>query len=114
MNQERLFDETGAVLRDRGMKQAIDHAEQETPQWKELALAKLKEFTTEFSHLQFMAEDFRAWAVTNGLPKPPHARAFGGVMAKAAGARLIVKVGIGQVKNPKAHRANATIWRKGP
>ena len=114
MNQEALFDESGAELRDRGMKKAIDHAEQETPNWGDLAFDQLKEFTSMFPDLEFMAEDFREYAVLRDLPIPPHNRAFGSVMARAARAGLIVKVRYGQVQNPKAHRANAAVWRKAP
>jgi len=113
MNQLSMISETGEALRDEGMKQAIDHAEQEVPNWADLAYQKLREFVLAYPHLEFMAENVRSWSHHRGLPYPPHKRAWGGVMAKAAKSRLIIKVGMGQVKNPTAHCANANVWRKG-
>jgi len=113
MNQQSFLNETGQVLRNKGMEQAIEHAEQETPKWSDLALDKLKTFTGLYPNLEFMTEQFREWAITHGLPKPPHGRAFGGVMSRAARIKMIEKAGMSQVKNPKAHCANANVWRKG-
>ena len=113
MNQQScVFGESGEVLRDEGMQQAIDHAEQEVPNWADLTYQKLNQFVTEYPYLEFMTEDFRKWAYHRGLPEPPHSRAFGGIMARAGKRGLIVKVRISQVKNPTAHCANANVWRR--
>lgn len=111
MNQSSMFGGEGEVLRDAGMQQAIDHAEQETPSWSDLALNMVSDFIDAYPHLEFMAEDVRKWSHHKGLPEPPSKRAWGGVIVRAARLDLIVKVGIGQVKNPTAHCANANIWR---
>jgi len=112
MNQTSLFGKSGEVLRDQGMKRAIDHAEQVVPNWADLATAKLIEYIKIHPHLEFMGEDVRVWAHQRGLLEPPHKRAWGGVIMIAAKKGLIVRVRIGQVKNPNAHRANASVWRK--
>lgn len=112
MNQSPMFGDDGKVLRDAGMQQAIEHAEQETPNWATMALDMVKAFVLEYPHLEFMAEDIREWAHNHkGLPESPSKRAWGGILAKASHQDLIIKVRIGQVKNPTAHRANANVWR---
>jgi hypothetical protein len=58
----------------------------------------------------FMCEDFRD-AVSDLLPAPPSARAFGGIFMKAARLGLIEHVRYAPVKNVRAHRANASVWR---
>lgn len=112
MNQSALFGNEGQVLKEEGMQQAIDHAEQETPNWSDLALDKVREFVDEYPHLEFMAEDVREWAHHQGLPDPPSKLAWGGLMVRASHKGIIIKVRIGQVKNPKAHGANANVWRR--
>lgn len=112
MMQSSMFGNDGKVLRDAGMKQAIDHAEQEVPNWSDLALEKVREFIRYYPHLEFMTEDVREWAHYKGLPQAPSKRSWGGVILKASKQGIIVKVGIGQVKNPKAHCANANIWKR--
>jgi len=112
MKQSAMFGDEGGVLRDAGMQQAIDHAEQETPKWSDLALEKVREFVRTYPHLEFMAENVREWSHHKGLPEPPSKRAWGGVMVRAAHQGLIVKIGISQVKNPTAHCANANVWRR--
>lgn len=116
MNQAAMFDREGKVLRDIGMQQAVDHAEQVEPGWKDLAYRYLQRFLNEYvprlGLQSFMAEDIRAWAHEQGLGRPPTARAWGGIIAKAANRGLIVKIGVQQVKNKTAHCANANLWRK--
>jgi len=112
MNQSSMFGDEGEVLRDAGMQQAIDHAEQETPNWSDLALDMVRAFIDTYPHLEFMTEDVRKWAHHKGLPETPSKRAWGGVIMRAARLDMIVKVRIGQVKNPAAHCANANVWRR--
>lgn len=111
MHQACMFGDEGETLRDQGIQQAIDHAEEVVPNWSDLALEKVREFACTYQHLEFMAEDVRIWAHNNNLPEPPHKRAWGGVMVRAANKGYIQKIGTGQVKNPTAHCANATIWK---
>jgi hypothetical protein len=103
----------GAAGRDQGMRQAMSHAEAETPAWGDMAYDALKAFLDHHPNEYFFGENVREWASAQELlPDPPHARAWGGVIARGARSGLIVKHGIGQVSNPKAHKANAAIWRK--
>jgi hypothetical protein len=59
-----------------------------------------------------MAEDIRARAYAAGLPKPPSERAWGAVMTAARQAGLIEFARFGLVRNAKAHRTPAAIWRR--
>lgn len=105
--QTELF--TGKQRRDAGIKKAEDHA---GGAWNIMADAAFDWFISK-RQTDFMTEDFRL--IANhlfGLPNPPSLRAFGGVILRAARAGKIVRVGYGQVKNPKANSANASVWRK--
>lgn len=107
--QTSLFPSVRDYKRE-GMKRAEDHAGEG---WNVRALASVKAFlNSPRSRLNFMAEDIRAHAYENGLPKPPHERAWGGVMVKAIKAGWLRKIGIKQVENPKAHNANANLYVK--
>lgn len=102
---------TAIEERDRGIQQAVDHADQVNDNWSGQAYAVLQVFLKEYPG-EFMAEDFRSYCAMIDFALPPHARAFGGVIARAAKAGLIKHVRIDKVKNVKAHRANAAVWRK--
>lgn len=97
--------------RDAGINRATDHAEAINPGWNEMAYNLLKRFLS-VHHGPFMAEELRSYAAQIDFPLPPHARAWGGIMARAAKSGIIERVGLGPVSNVKAHCANATIWRK--
>jgi hypothetical protein len=59
-----------------------------------------------------MTEDIRAYAEKEkGFVAPSSQRAWGGPICRAKNEGLIEAVGTKQVKNPKAHSANATVWR---
>jgi hypothetical protein len=104
-----LFDVAASINnRNAGIQAAIDHADYEKPHWKERALNFLKKYP----HNEFMAEDLRAWAYLNGLPEPPHERAWGGVITAARKMGLIRHCGYSSVKNPNAHRTPASVWSK--
>jgi len=108
MNQFALDLTAGRLQRDLGIQRAVENAEAKTPGWTDIARDYLIVFMR--SHNQFSGEMFREWAVANGLPLPPHLRAFGGVMRKAAIDGLIHKIGNIQVTNPTAHCATAGLW----
>jgi|SRR5688572_2022080 len=98
--------------RDKGIKQATDHANAVNKDWSEKALAKLKEFIS-FHTEPFQAEEVRSFAAMDDeFPLPPHERAWGGVIKSAAFQRLIRKIGLAPTKNVKSHCANAALWQK--
>ncbi len=109
MNQ-LCIDFDGAARRDAGIAAAVEHAEAEAPGWSARALCYVREFCGK--HAEFTGEDVRLFAEGSGLDNPPHKRAWGGVMLTASRARLVQKIGTRHVRNPKAHRALATLWRR--
>ncbi len=103
---------TGRELKQAGIQVAADNADQNHPGWQDMAFDTLKDFLF-WNKSPFMCETFRAFAEEEfNLPPPPHARAYGAVMQRAKREGLIEHAGIGQVSNPKAHMANAGLWRK--
>ena len=103
--------ETAEQLKNDGMGRALDNAENRNPGWKDKALEMLIKFLT-INSGPFQAEDFRDWAYAQGLPIPPHGRAFGGIMTGARHRGLIKFVGHSSVSNPLAHKAIASVWIK--
>ena len=98
----------GSQLRDKGIKQAIDNANDTHEKWS----VKAYNFLTDYikSHHTFMTEDVRL-ASEKQIPLPPSNRAWGGIILRASKAKLITRVGFSNVKNTKAHQTPATVWR---
>ena len=98
----------GSQLRDKGIKQAINNANDTHEKWSEKAYKFLTDYIK--SHHEFMTEDVRV-ASEKKIPIPPSNRAWGGIILRASKAGLISRVGFSNVKNVKAHRTPATVWR---
>jgi hypothetical protein len=96
-------------LTDEGIKRAIDHAGKP---WANKALNYLDNFLKFNYGTTFMIEDVSEWSYGQGLTKPPHERAWGAIARAAIKKGFIKRVGIGQVKRPKAHKANASVYVK--
>jgi hypothetical protein len=96
--------------RDEGMKQALDHANELYEDWEKIALDFLEGFAK--INGKFMVEDCR-YASQGVVPQPPSARSWGSIILKANRKGWVYKVKgeIEPVKNVKAHRANAQVWR---
>ena len=105
MEEQTLFD--GVEQRDRGIAQAVSHADRESPNWSDKAYDFLLDFLR--TNTKFMAEDVRNASV-GIVPAPPSNRAWGAVIVRAAKKGIIRKVGFNKVKNPKAHCTPATEW----
>jgi hypothetical protein len=105
---EQMTIDSAIELRDRGIQQAVEHAEEITPNWKELALSFLETYA--HSHFNFAGEDIRA-AAEGIVPTPPSLRAWGSVIKTAAMRGWIIQIGFHKCDNPKAHRANAARWQ---
>lgn len=101
------IEQNGVDLRDSGIQRAADHAEAKNPGWQTQAFDFIIEYAKK--HQSFAVEDVRLAAVGK-VPTPPSLRAWGHVVRKAAKAGAIRQIGIIQVKNPLAHRANAALW----
>jgi hypothetical protein len=107
-----LGEPNGLELRDRGMQQAIETAEKTCHlPWGEQAYEVLLKWLFLKRDTHFKCEDFREHCQLNNLlPEPPSLRAYGAVFMRAARNRVIFRVGHTQVTNPRAHRANCTLW----
>lgn len=108
MIQSNLFEARQA--RDAGIEKAVTHANEVVPDWSEQAFEKLKEYLKCFPG-EFMAETFRAEMALQDFPLPPSARAWGGIIRRAASAGLIERVRLQQVTNKRAHLCYASVWR---
>lgn len=101
---------TGSQLRDEGIQKALDNAEHHYAGWLKDALQFLIKAIKDMNY-DFQMEQIRESSL-GILPEPPHNRAWGGVAQAAQKAGLIIKVGYREVKNPQAHKAIATVWRR--
>lgn len=105
MEQLNMFE--GMERRDDGMKKALENADQQHYDWSQRAFIYLLWYCTR--NTVFMAENVRMASV-GVIARPPHARAWGAVMVRAARAGIIRKRGYRNVSNPLAHRTPATLW----
>lgn len=100
--------ETGIMARNRGMRRAEQAANTLHGNWSEQALEFVRLYA--LTSFEFMTEDIRESAA-NIVPEAPSARAWGPIMKKAQKAGYIAFKEIKQVRNAKAHMANANVWR---
>lgn len=103
----------GQQERDKGINDALTHAEAVCPDWPEKAFVMFKDWLSGWTPgYLFTIEEFRMIAQIRGLPDPPNNRAFGGIALRARIAGLIKSNGTVKVKNPKAHCCFASQWQK--
>lgn len=106
---------TGRQLRDAGIQQAVDSANEEVDGWAEMAYGALLAYMKAHPDKTFMAEEVRNYAYKElDLPMPPHCRAWGGVIQRAAREGLIRRVRFDSVKTPSNHMATASVWERVP
>lgn len=98
--------------RDVGILMSEASANDHIEHWSDRALTWVKLFLNTVGDKPFMAEDVRAYADSHGFEKPPHLRAWGGVIVRAAHQNLIKCIGYQETKNPKANCAVAKLWRR--
>jgi hypothetical protein len=98
----------GAELRDKGIKKALDNANNTHDKWSDKAYDFLLKYIK--YQYEFMTEDVRV-ASEKAIPKPPSNRAWGSVILRASRSGLINRVGFANVKNAKAHKTPASVWR---
>jgi len=111
MNQLSFLDiqkpkPTGELLRDRGIKKALDHAEEIHDQWSKTALDFLYLYAR--NHRRFSGEMVRLGA-KGIVSDPPSLRAWGAILLQGARKGWIKQIGYIHVENPKAHKANAAF-----
>lgn len=96
-----------AKNRDKGIKKAIDSAEELNEGWSEMAFNFLRNYIK--NNPAFMVENVRK-ASEGKVPNPPSERAWGGIIVRAKKHGLIRRIGYQQVSNPKAHCTPASVW----
>lgn len=101
----------GQAGRDRGMTQAVDHADALVPGWSAEAAQKLHDFLKEFRD-PFIAPDVREWAYRRGLPKPPTNMSWGAVFMSFSKRGLIRKVGYRQYGDKTMHTQPVVVWER--
>lgn len=100
--------EIGREARDRGMAQALVHAERETRQWGRTALRFLYRYA--LSHERFMGWHVTSEAqLTGAVPTPPTTRAWGRLYHEAQKRGWIEKDGTAE--HPKRHGCDSPVWR---
>jgi hypothetical protein len=99
------------INRDNGIKVAVLNADSHSEKWSEDALFWLKQYIKSHDR-PFQAEEVRVFAHSNGLKPPPSARAWGGVILKAASLDLIKKIDIKATSGTTAHSCFASVWEK--
>lgn len=97
-------------LRDQGIEGAYQHALAFESTWGDDAYRLLLAFIAQHRSASFMTEDAREWC-RGKVSEPPHQRAWGHVIRRAAKAGKVVKDGYSQCKDPGQHRTPATLWR---
>lgn len=113
MNNQSVLDFSQAKInRDNGITVSELNANSVWKNWSDDATIILKHFI-DYCPGEFQAEEVRKYATRFfNLPEPPSARAWGGVIFRAAKAGIIKRVGIAPTSNPSAHCANASVWVK--
>jgi hypothetical protein len=94
--------------RDKGIEQAVKHADQVFDKWSDKCYGLFKDFV-KANPQPFQMETFRH-SIVGLLDEPPHKRAFGSIAVRAVRSGLIKRVGTAPVKNVKAHMAFSTVW----
>lgn len=99
--------EAACAARDEGIARAGAHADRASRGWIADALERFKVYS--YTHQYFTTE-----AVRESFPaftRPPDARAWGAVAARAVRAGLVVRDGYETAKSPTVHRMIVTRWR---
>jgi len=95
-------------VRHRRARECVEAQDSREPRWSDAAYAKLVEFAKQREG-DWLCEEFRYWAVTNGLTKPENAKAFGSVITRALQAGVIRQAGVS--KNTRNASFKATYTR---
>ena len=89
-----LFDRPVPEARLKAADGAVVHADRAIdPEWRDRATRLLREYSHARGATPWLAEGFVAYAKATGLPDPPDARAFGGIVAAEARRGTIRRVG---------------------
>lgn len=98
----------GSAGRDKGMAQALAHAEDVVASWGEMAYGYLQSYP----QARFITAELREWATEHGLPLPTTAWAWGSVITRAVRAGLIEQDGFDQHGDATSHKKVVPVWRR--
>ncbi len=112
MTQNHLPFVSGRMLADMGMEAALMNANAKQSDWSIQAMDALLVYLSLHPGKEFMAEDVREFAYdVLAVPYPPHCRAWGSIIQKAARNGVIRRLRIAPVRTVSSHSANASVWR---
>jgi hypothetical protein len=98
-----------------GMTEAADHADAASPAWSDNAVLLGRVYADRIKAdnptITFQGAHVRQFAESRGLPPPPDARAWGGIIRKLRQAGVIKSVGIGKSPDPRQHAGFVTEWQ---
>lgn len=95
--------------RDKGIADALDHADHEVKHWRDLAYTYLVSYCRRHGEI-FTGEDAVDASKRDRMIEPPNDKAWGGVIKRAALAGVIVKVDTNGVRR-KGHTSPCPRWR---
>lgn len=98
----------GELLRDEGMQRAVDHADRETAQWSNRALAAVRVIA--ILNETFTTEAVVQYATEKGVPLAPDPRAWGAVVRTAVKRGYMRPGHYEKSLNPRAHRRPVQVW----
>ena len=99
---------TSQQNRNKGIEQALNHANEVHSEWSVKAYNFLLKFIQ--NNDEFMTEQVRE-ASKDEVPEPPSKKAWGGIVVRAKKQGLIQSIGFRSVSNIKAHATPATLWK---
>lgn len=95
--------------KNRGIQLAVTNQDEKVNGWSDKALELLKQYSLTVT--DFITEDFRIYAESNGLEKPKEPRAYGAVVLRATKANVIMWTGeYREMKNLKSHGCPKKVW----
>jgi len=99
----------GYSPKQKAIELAVTNQDAKVEGWSDKALELLKQYSTTVA--DFITEDFRIYAESNGLEKPKEPRAYGAVVLRATKSNLIMWTGeYREMKNLKSHGCPKKVW----
>jgi len=102
--------ELGRRGRDAGMRNAVEHADAVTPEWRKSAFDFVQAYAQRGK--PFIAPQVREFAYTCGLPRPPTDMAWGAVLQRASRLGLIKPLAVIRYGDATMHTQNVQQWIK--
>lgn len=101
----------GVTPKQKAIELSVTNQDAKINGWSDKALELLKQYSLIVT--DFITEDFRIYAESNGLEKPKEPRAYGAVVLRATKANFIMWTGeYREMKNLKSHGCPKKVWCK--